>query len=174
MSFCGSVRDQCAFLRLLVFDLVRIGSLQVGRELSAAVGRLEAALRTAVAAAVSRLQALVSGAAPAAAAAAAAAASGTPFASSSAPSGGAAGLSGAAEADPVALRLVAGRGERLAKLMKLGSGLSDPRFMVLPGSVGALDSFSATVQVRVGMGPSGWESDAVMTGSQGLSAGGVG
>ncbi|PNW86446.1 hypothetical protein CHLRE_02g086700v5 [Chlamydomonas reinhardtii] len=123
--------------------------IKVGRELSAAVGRLEAALRTAVAAAVSRLQALVSGAAPAAAAAAAAAASGTPFASSSAPSGGAAGLSGAAEADPVALRLVAGRGERLAKLMKLGSGLSDPRFMVLPGSVGALDSFSATVQSTV-------------------------
>ncbi|KAG2435213.1 hypothetical protein HXX76_007296 [Chlamydomonas incerta] len=123
--------------------------IKVGRELSAAVGRLEAALRTAVGAAVSRLQALVSGAAPAAAAAAAAAASGTPFASSSALAAGVAGLSGAAEADPVALRLVAGRGERLTKLVKLGASLSDLRFMVLPGSVGCLDSFSATVQSTV-------------------------
>ncbi|GLC36637.1 hypothetical protein PLESTM_000483600 [Pleodorina starrii] len=110
--------------------------IKVGRELSAAVGRLEAALRTSVGAAVGRLQAL----AGAAAAAAATGAAAPPPPHS---------LSGDAEADPVALRLVANRGERLAKLVKLGASLSDPRFMLLPSAVSQLDVFSATVQSTV-------------------------
>ncbi|KXZ47642.1 hypothetical protein GPECTOR_34g801 [Gonium pectorale] len=115
----------------------------VGRELSGAVGRLEAALRTAVGAAVTRLQALAS-------AATAASAGPTPFAASAVPAGGAAGGSGLLpESDPVALRLLSGRGERLNKLVQLGASLSDPRFMVLPSAVTQLDSFSATIQSTV-------------------------
>ncbi|GFR44476.1 hypothetical protein Agub_g5739, partial [Astrephomene gubernaculifera] len=148
--------------------------IKVGRELSAAVSRLEAVLRTAVATAVARLQALTAapptpsisqqqqqqqqqqhggaaGATPFAAEATAAAASATASSSSASSSGVAVphALSGAAEADPVALRLVAARGERLARLVKLGASLSDPRFMVLPGAVAQLEAFSATVQSTV-------------------------
>ncbi|GIL79342.1 hypothetical protein Vretimale_16532 [Volvox reticuliferus] len=130
--------------------------IRVGRELSRAVGRLEAALRTAVGTAVGRLQALTGAAAavaPSAGAAGAATAGVTPFSTASVSPGPgndqACLLSGEAEADPVALRLVANRGERLAKLGKLGTSLSDPRFLLLPSAVSQLDIFSSTVQSTV-------------------------
>ncbi len=125
--------------------------IKVGRELSAQVGRLEAALRTAVAAAVGRLQALASGGGAAASSGGAAPLS--PFSAAA----GAQALPPATEADPVALRLLAaprkgtpGSGaDRLAKLSQLGASLSDPRSLMLPSSVGALDAFSGTVQSTV-------------------------
>ncbi|GLI65717.1 hypothetical protein VaNZ11_009313 [Volvox africanus] len=126
--------------------------IRVGRELSGAVGRLEAALRTAAGTAVGRLQALT-GSAAVVAPSSAAAAGGTPFSTASVNLGPgneqACLLSGEAEADPVALRLVANRGERLAKLGKLGASLNDPRFILLPSAVSQLDLFSSTVQSTV-------------------------
>lgn len=90
---------------------------------------------------MSRLQALTGAVLPSAAAVATrfstAPAASTPYS-----------LSGDTEADPVALRLVAQRGERLARLAKLSSSLSDPRFILLPVAVTQLDIFSSTVQVR--------------------------
>ncbi|KAG2489551.1 hypothetical protein HYH03_012002 [Edaphochlamys debaryana] len=119
--------------------------IKVGRELSAAVGRLEAALRTAVASAVARLSALVApSTSPFAPPGGASAPSAAPSTLAPGPS-----LAPGAEADPVALRLVAHRGEKLGRLSKLGASLSDPRFQLLPAALAQLDSFGSTVQSTV-------------------------